>query len=77
MALSGAARWMPLARYYDHYLNPGDVNSGNVFYQTDNHAPHAVITDDYGGACLGFNDEWINNCHYDAAGRLLEHIYGV
>ena len=65
-----------LALYYDHYINPGNVNSGNVFYQTDNHAPHAVVTDDYGGTCLGFNDEWINNCHYDAAGRLLKHIYG-
>lgn len=65
-----------LAQYYDHYLNPGNVNSGNVFYQTDNRAPHAVVTDGYGGVCLGFNDEWINNCDYDAAGRLLEHIYG-
>jgi hypothetical protein len=38
--------------------------------------PHALITDDYGGACLDFNYEFINNCHYDAAGRLLKHIYG-
>ena len=65
-----------LARYYEHYVNPGNVNSGNLFYQTDNHAPHALVTNDYGGVCLGFNDEWINNCHYDAAGHLLEHIYG-
>jgi poly(3-hydroxybutyrate) depolymerase len=65
-----------LALYYDHYINPGNVKSGNVFYQTDNHAPHAIVTDDHGGPCLGFNDEWINNCNYDAAGRLLKHIYG-
>jgi len=65
-----------VALYYGHYLDSGNVNSGNIFYQTDNHAPHALVTDDYGGACLGFNDEWINNCKYDAAGHLLEHIYG-
>jgi poly(3-hydroxybutyrate) depolymerase len=41
-----------LALYYDHYLNPGNVNSGNVFYQTDNHAPHAVVTDDHGGSTI-------------------------
>jgi hypothetical protein len=61
-----------VAEYYGHYANPG-----NVFYQTDNHAPHALVTDDnYGGPCLGFNHNWINNCDYDAAGLLLKHIYG-
>jgi poly(3-hydroxybutyrate) depolymerase len=58
--------------YYEHYVQPG-----NVFYKTNNHAPHALITDDHGGPCLGFNHEYINNCGYDAAGRLLEHIYGA
>jgi len=61
-----------VAKYYGHYVNPG-----NVFYQTDNHAPHALITDDkFGGPCLGNNHNWINDCHYDAAGLLLKHIYG-
>jgi hypothetical protein len=64
-----------VARYYDHYINAGNVNSGNVFYKTDNHAPHALVTVD-GGPCLGFNAQWINDCKYDAAGLLLEHIYG-
>jgi hypothetical protein len=59
------------AEYYEHYVDPG-----NVFYKTNNHAPHALITDDYGGECLDFNDEYINNCNYDMAHRLLEHIYG-
>jgi poly(3-hydroxybutyrate) depolymerase len=60
-----------VAGYYDQY-----VNHDHVFYKTNHHAPHALVTDDYGGACLGFNDQYINNCGYDAAGRLLEHIYG-
>ena len=63
-------------RYYDHYINAGNVNSGNVFYKTNNHAPHALVTGD-GGPCLSFNAQWINDCKYDAAGLLLEHIYGV
>ena len=61
-----------VAKYYGHYVNPG-----NVFYQTDNHAPHALITDDnFGGPCLGNNHNWVNDCDYDAAGLLLKHIYG-
>jgi poly(3-hydroxybutyrate) depolymerase len=65
-----------VAEYYDHYINPGNVNSGNAFYKNNNHAPHALITDNYGGPCLDFNHDYINNCTYDMAGRLLEHIYG-
>ena len=63
-------------KYYDNYVNPGKINSGNLFYQTDNHAPHALVTNDYGGACLDFNDEFINNCQYDARSLFMEHIYG-
>ena len=57
--------------YYRHY-----ANSGNVFYQIDNHAPHALITNGYGGPCLGVNAKYVNDCQYDAAGQLLKHIYG-
>jgi poly(3-hydroxybutyrate) depolymerase len=60
-----------VAGYYENYVDPG-----NIFYKTNNHAPHALVTDDYGGPCLGRNDEHVNNCNYDAAGRLLKHIYG-
>src|SRR5215203_3526744 len=31
---------------------------------------------DYGGPCLGDNAKYVNNCGYDAAGQLLQHIYG-
>jgi len=57
--------------YYRNYAAPG-----NVFYQTDNRAPHALITNGYGGPCLGVNAKYINDCGYDAAGYLLQHIYG-
>ena len=64
-----------VAEYYG-YANPWYVNPGNIFYKTNNRAPHALITDGYGGECLGVNDDYINNCNYGAAGHLLEHIYG-
>jgi poly(3-hydroxybutyrate) depolymerase len=60
-----------VAEYYKHY-----VNAGNVFYQTENRAPHALITAGYGTTCLDFRSPYINNCQYDAAGLLLKHIYG-
>jgi hypothetical protein len=63
-----------VAGYYGHYVDP--VNPGNVFYKTNNHAPHALVTAGYGGKCLGSNTKYINNCNYDAARHLLEHIYG-
>ena len=59
-----------VARYYEHY-----VNSNNVFYKTNNRAPHALVSD-YGAACLASNSQWLNDCKYDAAGFLLQHIYG-
>jgi hypothetical protein len=58
------------------HLLPHYVTNGNVFYQTNNRAPHALVTDDYGGPCLGDNAKYVSNCGYDAAGQLLQHIYG-
>jgi poly(3-hydroxybutyrate) depolymerase len=58
-----------VAEYYNHYR-------GNVFYKTNNHAPHALVSNGTTNPCLGVNHDFINNCNYDAAGLLLEHIYG-
>lgn len=63
-------------QYYENYINPNNVNSGNVFYQISNPAPHAIVTANYGGKCLAFHPNYISNCGYDAAGLLLQHIYG-
>ncbi len=60
-----------LAAYYANYVDPG-----NVFYKTNNKAPHALITANYGATCLSFGGDFINNCNYESAGRLLTHIYG-
>ena len=64
--------------YYRHYVNPA-----NIAFERSLPAAHAMITDDYGHPC-GYsgdgnnpNDIFINNCGYDAAGRLLAHLYGA
>lgn len=39
-------------------------------------AQHAMITEDHGSACGFKGDSYINDCDFDAAGKLLQHIYG-
>jgi hypothetical protein len=66
-----------LFEYYSHYVAPA-----NLFFEHSIPAAHAMVTDNYGGACdhagnnLDPNDVYINNCGYSAAGQLLKHIYG-
>ncbi len=35
-----------------------------------------MITDDFGGACVVYEPPYVNNCGFDAAKELLQHIYG-
>ncbi len=66
-----------LDEYTRHYVNPS-----NIFYEKTIPAAHSMVTDDYGFACdhkgdaNNPNDNFINNCNYDAAGKILAHIYG-
>jgi hypothetical protein len=39
-------------------------------------AGHAMITSDHGGSCAATAPPYINDCHFDAGGELLQHIYG-
>lgn len=57
-------------RYYKHYV-PSDENFlvGNIA------AEHAWITDSYGNACSNLGSPYINNCNFDAAESLLDHLY--
>ncbi|HVZ08240.1 plasmid partitioning protein [Rhodopila sp.] len=52
-------------------------HAGNLFYQTAIGAGHAQVTLDFGGACSENGGDYINRCHYDQAGILLQHIYGA
>lgn len=61
-----------LQTYLLHY-----VNSANIFYKNDLWAEHAQPTDFFGNPCDVRGDPYINNCHYDGAGALLQWIYGA
>ncbi len=52
------------------------IDGGNIFYKKDIPAAHAMITDDFGNTCDAFEPPYINDCDYDAAGLILQHIYG-
>ncbi len=58
--------------YYARYL----PNDDQVVYRKDLKAGHAMITDDYGGACDFTGPPFIDDCHLDAAGAILAQIYG-
>jgi hypothetical protein len=57
--------------YYSHY-----VGISGIAYENHLNAQHAMPTDSYGNACDNLGDPYINNCGYDAAGELLNAIYG-
>jgi hypothetical protein len=62
-----------LNEYYEFFTDPIDIA-----YLRDRllDAQHAMITDDHGNACAFKGDSFINDCNFDAAGKLLRHIYG-
>jgi hypothetical protein len=59
------------------YLHYVAGNMANIFYQTAIGAGNSqVISANYGLECNENRDYAINNCGYDQAGILLQHIYG-
>ncbi|MBV8575856.1 MAG: hypothetical protein JOZ58_12585, partial [Acetobacteraceae bacterium] len=48
----------------------------NVFYQDAIGAGHSQVTQGYGESCSANEGDYIDNCNYDQAGILLQHIYG-
>lgn len=60
-----------LRTMYANYLP-----AANIFYKNDLAAEHAVPTDFFGSAC-GFNGiPYVDNCNFDAAGAILNWLYG-
>lgn len=55
----------------------GFTSASNVFYKDDLPSAHAQVTDNWGQACDRTGGEFINDCGYDAAGQILQHIYGT
>jgi hypothetical protein len=56
-----------LEQYYRYY-----VPSAQIATEYGVSAEHALVTDHYGRQCSYLGDPFINNCHYDAAGTLLQ-----
>lgn len=59
---------------YNYYRNYAPEN--NIFYKDNTKAAHAQVTDSYGSACDYTGGNFMVNCGYDAAGNILQHIYG-
>ncbi|MFL5253149.1 MAG: hypothetical protein ACJ8AI_09700 [Rhodopila sp.] len=65
-----------LSAIYDKRLGEND---GNLFYQTSIGAGHAQVTLPWSGAgaCPASSGEFIDDCDYDQAGVILQHVYGA
>jgi poly(3-hydroxybutyrate) depolymerase len=68
------------ADFYRHYL--GDAGRGNLYYQTAVGAGHSLVVlqpPQVGGldSCEDNRAPFIDQCGYDQAGILLQHIYGA
>ena len=68
------------ADFYRHYL--GDGRSGNLYYQSAVGAGHSLVVrqqPDVSGlnGCADNRGPYIDQCGYDQAGILLQHIYGA
>jgi hypothetical protein len=66
------------AAFYRHYL--GDAGRSNLFYQTTIGAGHSLVVQQDGqadlAACTANASPFIDQCGYDQAGIILQHIYG-
>lgn len=58
-------------RYYLEFTAPA-----NVVLVGSVPAGHAMVTQDAGNACAVTAPPFVNDCDFDAAGRLLAHIHG-
>ena len=68
------------ADFYRHYL--GEANRGNLYYQTTIGAGHSLViaqeTHKAGlNDCAANAGPFIDQCGYDQAGIILQHIYGA
>jgi poly(3-hydroxybutyrate) depolymerase len=60
-----------LETYYRNY-----VPASNITFVKNVPAEHSIPTDSFGSACSFLGVPFINNCNFDAAGALLNWIYG-
>lgn len=61
-----------LQSYYQNFLP-----TTNIVHKKDIPSEHSFVTDNYGASCLTKTAPFINNCNFDLAGALLQHLYGA
>ena len=60
-----------LQSYYQSFLP-----AANIIHKKEIASEHAFVTDNFGASCLTKASPFINNCQFDLAGALLQHMYG-
>jgi poly(3-hydroxybutyrate) depolymerase len=73
-SLDSAVKTGVMDKLQSYYSNVAP--SAQVLYKKDLAAEHAMVTDDYGSACSVKAAPYINNCNFDLAGKVLQHLYG-
>ena len=67
------------AEFYRRYL--GDASPGNLYYQGSRGAGHSFVVNEQGerglNTCPANRSPFIDQCGYDQAGIILQHIYGA
>jgi poly(3-hydroxybutyrate) depolymerase len=82
--LASAKVWL-FSGTSDRTVTPEVVRALKAYYEAfkaspvlvaDKPAGHAMVTEDAGNACASSTSPYINDCDYDAAGVLLQHLLG-
>ncbi len=66
------ATTVSLQAYYQNFLS-----ATNIVHKKDIPSEHSFVTDNYGAPCVTKAAPFINNCNFDLAGALLQHLYGA
>ncbi len=82
--LASSRVWL-FAGTNDRTVHPEVVRGLKAFYESFQAAPrlvadrpagHGMVTEDTGAACGATAPPYLNDCDYDAAGALLQHVLG-
>eukprot|EP01138_Halocafeteria_seosinensis_P000901 gb/GECG01000924.1/.p1 GENE.gb/GECG01000924.1/~~gb/GECG01000924.1/.p1 ORF type:complete len:384 (+),score=34.51 gb/GECG01000924.1/:1-1152(+) len=66
---------MVVQKLQEYYLNFIDNPHEQIRAVYDVDGEHSQLTNFYGNPCAKLGSPFINNCNYDAAGSILQHIY--
>lgn len=59
--------------YYNTFINDPTTQMKAIY---DHEGEHAQVTKYFGNPCMSLKSPYIDNCGFDAAGSMLDHIYG-